>query len=1749
MTWRTFGGQGAKGLLVVACALATACGGSPATTCQKDSDCAAGSQCSAGKCVAASNDGGTQVGPPANLALSSGDHQTGPAGSALAMPFAVLVTDHAGHPVPRVTVQWLAVTGGGSILASSETGDDGVAKTTATLGTALGTETFTASKEGLAGSPVTFTATATAGQPATIASSAGDGQTGTVGTALPTPLAVLVSDGAGNPVPGVTVTWTAPSGGGSVGATSKTGAGGIAQATATLGTAIGTDTFTASLDGVSGSPVAFTETAAAGPAAAIALESGDGQQGTVGAVLAAPFAVLVTDQYGNSVQGVTVDWAAATGGGSIEATSQTGDGGTAQATGTLGTKAGSDTFTASVEGLAGSPVGFTATALPGVPAHLAVSAGDQQAGVVGQPLGAPLVVLVTDASSNPVGGVSVTWAAVSGDGSMTGGQETGGDGLAAAAATLGQSVGADTFSAAVAGLDPVTFTAKAGVGAPAAIVSVSGNGQSGKVATQLGSALVAMVTDAYGNPVSGVTVDWAAATGGGTIAATSQTDANGLAQATGTLGTKAGTDTFTASIGGVSAASVTFSATATPAAAADLALSSGDRQVAGVGGTIAPFVVLVTDQYGNPVPGVPVAWAVATGGGTLAPSASDTGGDGLAQSTATLGAVAEQETYTASADGLSGSPVTFTAKAVVATLAIVSGDDQSGAAGSPLAQPFVVSVIDSGNQPVGGVAISWKAATGGGTIAPNSLTGDNGEAQATASLAQSGGQETYTASAPGITGSPVTFTAAATAGPPATIAKTGDGQSATVGTTLKAPLAVVVTDSFGNPVPNVAVTWTLGAGTEGAQSGEYAGASPVAPSTGTDMNGSASTGLTLSTAAGPETITLTLAGGLSATFTATGTAAAPAAIASASGDGQNGYANSPLGNPFVVTVTDSYGNPVSGVTVDWATSGGGSIAATSVTDASGDAQATATLGASAGTQTFTATIDGTATQVVFTVTAKTQPTLSIVDGDGYTGTVGKPLLAAQLTVKVTSGGDPVSNVPITWAVATGGGQITPSDSPSLTVGDGTATASVVLGTKAGPQTFTASALNVQGSPVTFTETAVAGHAMSIKLSSGDGQSGRAGSTLAQPLVVEVDDQYGNPVFGETIIWTAKDSGASITPATPSSESGSDGLASATATLSATPGTDTFTATTPDGLNNEPVTFTATAEAGPPASIEIVSGNDPPQVGPILTPLLSPFVVMVKDAGGNPTPGIQVDWAVTAGTGTIPPSSTTHADGNNTGAAWVTATLGRVVNESDKFTATVDGYPGAGSVEFDATPTTNPPTNLVQVSGDAETAMVGSELWVPLVVEVTDKAGNPKSDVYVTWAAGSGGGSIESGYTQVKTGADGYATAWVDLGTTPGTDTFTASAANDANAPLSGSPVTFSETAAAVQVEADACSADSTPEVSPCPTAPLPDTLYVLPSGRTEAGAAMVGSAIVLVDGQTTGNQLLTDTASATLGSDGKVAASGWKTAQSLNSNPEAAVAAVGSDLYVFGGSPTGQSGNPIVGSKDAAFGLVASDGTITYQATTPLPQDWTYGAAAASADHVYLVGGGPDQSTPEAKVLRVDFASDGTVSGYTPVMALPDTRSRPDALVVNGYLYVVGGLTGTSAGCAEHEVLFAPIDADGTLGLWKATTSLEKSPGSASLVSDGTHLFLVGGSTEYGDSSSGTLVSSILMATIKGDGSLSTWKRVGFLPDQRYGQSSGIVNGKLVVFGGLDQATGNGWTNVLSDELIATVNQDGSLSQ
>lgn len=203
-----------------------------------------------------------------------------------------------------------------------------------------------------------------AGPAATIQSGSSTTLQATVNTAVATAPAVIVKDGAGNPVPGISVTFAIGSNAGSLtGATQTTSASGVATIGGwTLPTSAGQYTLTVTANGVSGSGVTFTATAT--PDVPSAMQpSNSGQRLLYGIQLPNPLQVHVVDQFGNATPGAVVTWTTLAGDGTVTAVDAATDAnGIARANYRLGLVPGLNRIEASIASR-GLTSDFTASAL------------------------------------------------------------------------------------------------------------------------------------------------------------------------------------------------------------------------------------------------------------------------------------------------------------------------------------------------------------------------------------------------------------------------------------------------------------------------------------------------------------------------------------------------------------------------------------------------------------------------------------------------------------------------------------------------------------------------------------------------------------------------------------------------------------------------------------------------------------------------------------------------------------------------------------------------------------------------------------------------------------------------------------------------------------------------------------------------------------------------------------------------------------------------------------------------------------------------------------------------------------------------------------------------------------------------------------------------------------------------------------------------------------------------------------------
>lgn len=275
-----------------------------------------------------------------------------------------------------------------------------------------------------------------------------------------------------------------------------------------------------------------------------------------------PLSASVSDQNGNPLPDAGVSWSS-----NNAAVATVGSNGmlTAVGAGTALIQASAGGATAEV------PVTVTQT-----PTQLQKVAGDAQTGPAGQPLPTPLTVELRDALGNTIPGALVSFTVIQGGGNVASpSATTDGNGRASTAFTLGTTAGPNHQVSATSEVAAVStvFLATASSGPPASAAIHTGNGQTAAPGAAVAIPPAARVTDALGNPASGVSVVFTGGAGGGSVTgADATTDANGVARVgSWTLGS-AGANTLVATVAGdgITGNPVTFTATATASVVFDI---------------------------------------------------------------------------------------------------------------------------------------------------------------------------------------------------------------------------------------------------------------------------------------------------------------------------------------------------------------------------------------------------------------------------------------------------------------------------------------------------------------------------------------------------------------------------------------------------------------------------------------------------------------------------------------------------------------------------------------------------------------------------------------------------------------------------------------------------------------------------------------------------------------------------------------------------------------------------------------------------------------------------------------------------------------------------------------------------------------------------------------------------------------------------------------------------------------------------
>jgi N-acetylneuraminic acid mutarotase len=243
----------------------------------------------------------------------------------------------------------------------------------------------------------------------------------------------------------------------------------------------------------------------------------------------------------------------------------------------------------------------------------------------------------------------------------------------------------------------------------------------------------------------------------------------------------------------------------------------------------------------------------------------------------------------------------------------------------------------------------------------------------------------------------------------------------------------------------------------------------------------------------------------------------------------------------------------------------------------------------------------------------------------------------------------------------------------------------------------------------------------------------------------------------------------------------------------------------------------------------------------------------------------------------------------------------------------------------------------------------------------------------------------------------------------------------------------------------------------------------------------------------------------------------------------AMAAATDGFLYSIGGITPGSTNTLL---KGVNIGTIEADGSISsWRAGPDLPEGRASGAAVVVGGFLYSIGGysdvahGDAAAEAEGHVFMAAINSDGSLGAWTATKSLPGGRSFMSASTVDGRIYVVGGVySGAAVTCEKSKVLVGFLNSDGTVKSWSATTPWKDDMRSGASAVVGKTLVVAGGLIQ----ATQTFSSSVLAAPINADGSLGVWKIIASLPHKSLGLAAASSGTSLFVFGGtLD----NGFSN------------------
>ncbi len=252
------------------------------------------------------------------------------------------------------------------------------------------------------------------------------------------------------------------------------------------------------------------------------------------------------------------------------------------------------------------------------------------------------------------------------------------------------------------------------------------------------------------------------------------------------------------------------------------------------------------------------------------------------------------------------------------------------------------------------------------------------------------------------------------------------------------------------------------------------------------------------------------------------------------------------------------------------------------------------------------------------------------------------------------------------------------------------------------------------------------------------------------------------------------------------------------------------------------------------------------------------------------------------------------------------------------------------------------------------------------------------------------------------------------------------------------------------------------------------------------------------------------------------ALSTWTTTSALSapgtssSTPRVRGGAIAANGYIYQLGGVDSNGATVA---TVQYAKQNADGTLSSWTTNSnaLPNSLRQFQPVVANGYIYVIGGRDNSNAASSASYYAKLNADGSIGTWSTGLPLPSPRFGSGTVYYNGYIYVIGGFNATPT--AQTTVYSAKVNADGTLGSgsWTTNTALSSTTANVNAIVANGYVYLVGGFVGGSDAD------SISYSKIASSGTLGTWATTssGVVPgggDENF--ETYVANGYLYAVGG-----------------------------